>query len=176
VSTQRLETERVILLPWESEDWLAFKPIATDPIVVRYISGGVPWPDGKIVEFAERQRLHFANLSYCFWKLFVKGESELAGFCGLQPLDDLPGVEIGWWLATKHWGKGIATEAARRAMKDGFDRCGLKRIVAIAQRENRASTRIMEKLGMKYERDAKHHGFEVVLYAIEAGGKSSRSR
>jgi len=52
-------------------------------------------------------------------------------------------------------------------MKDGFERCGLKRIVAIARRENRASTRIMKKLGMKYERDAKHHGFDVVLYALE---------
>lgn len=134
------------------------------------------WEGAKIVEFVERQRRHFADLGYCFWKLIAKGESELAGFCGLQPLDDLAGVEIGWWLATNHWGKGIATEAARRAMKDGFDRCDLKRIVATALAENRASTRIMEKLGMKYECDAKHHGFRVVLYSIEAGDKDSLAR
>lgn len=164
---QRLETPRVTLFPWDSPDWLAFKPIATDPRVTKYISAGVPWTDERIIAFVERQRLHFVRLGYCLWKLMVKEDTRLAGFCGLQPLGDLDGVEIGWWLAPEHWGKGIATEAARAAMEDGFARCGLQRIVAVAQRENRASTRIMEKLGMKYERDAKHHGFDVVLYAME---------
>lgn len=166
MSAQRLETERVILLPWESKDWLAFKPIATNPQVMQYISAGVPWTDGKIVEFVERQRQHFASLGYCLWKLTIKGDPELSGFCGIQPLDDLPDIEIGWWLAIRHWGKGIATEAARAVLKDGFERCGLNRIVALALQENRASTRIMEKLGMSYEGNRNHHGFEVVLYSI----------
>jgi ribosomal-protein-alanine N-acetyltransferase len=168
VPTLRLETARIILLPWDSQDWLTFRHIATDPRVMRYISAGVPWPDKQVIAFVDRQRLHFEKLSYCLWKLMVKGDLKLAGFCGLQPLDDLDGIEIGWWLAPKHWGKGIATEAARAAMQDGFERCGLERIVAVALQENRASTRIMEKLGMKYERDVKHHGFDVVLYAIES--------
>jgi RimJ/RimL family protein N-acetyltransferase len=134
---------------------------------MRYILDGVPWSDSRIVEFVERQRGHFAALGYCLWKLAIKGTSEIGGFCGLQPLDDLPGVEIGWWLATRFWGQGLATEAARGVLADGFGRCELNRIVAIAKRENKASTRIMEKLGMRYERDAVHHGIEVVLYAIE---------
>jgi [ribosomal protein S5]-alanine N-acetyltransferase len=167
VSAQRLETERVMLLPWDSRDWSAFKPIATDPRVMRYISDGVPWPDSKIVEFVERQRRHFAESGYCLWKLMMKGESEISGLCGLQPLDDLPGVEIGWWLAPHLWGQGLATEAARAVLEDGFGRCALSRIVAIAKRENKASTRIMEKMAMRYERDALHHGVQVVLYAIE---------
>lgn len=166
MSAQRLEKERVILLPWQSEDWLAFKPIAIDPLVVKYISNGVPWPDSKIIAFVERQRSHFVEAGYCLWKLLVKGESGVAGFCGLQPLDDLEGVEIGWWLAPAYWRQGLATEAAREVMNGGFTRCGLNRIVAIAQRENRASIRIMEKLGMRYERDALHHKIPVVLYAI----------
>jgi len=167
MSAQRLETERVILLPWESENWTGFKPIATDRRVMRYISEGVPWPDSRIIEFVERQRRHFAEFGYCLWKLVLKRKPEISGFCGLQPLDDLAGVEIGWWLAPHLWGYGLATEAARSVLEDGFGRCGLRRIVAIARRENMASTRIMEKLGMRYERDALHHGIEVVLYAIE---------
>ncbi|MGC2526443.1 MAG: GNAT family N-acetyltransferase [Candidatus Acidiferrum sp.] len=167
MSTQRLETARVILLPWEFEDWSAFKPLATDPNVMRYISDGVPWPDSRIIEFVERQRTHFAELGYCLWKLMVKGSSAICGFCGIQPLDDLPGVEIGWWLAPHLWGQGFATEAARMVLEDGFTRCDLNRIVAIARRENGASMRVMEKIGMRYEGDALHHGIEVVLYAIE---------
>jgi RimJ/RimL family protein N-acetyltransferase len=53
------------------------------------------------------------------------------------------------------------------ALADGFERVGLERIVAVAIRENRASTHVMEKLGMKNESDAMRRGFPVVLYAVE---------
>src|SRR5689334_6073457 len=165
--TQKLETERIMLLPWESEDWRGFRPIATDPRVMQYISEGVPWPDSRIVEFVERQRRHFTSLGYCLRKLTTKGENEIAGFCGLQPLDDLPGIEIGWWLAPHFWGQGLATEAAAKVLEDGFGRCGLQRVIAIARRENKRSTRVMEKLGMRFEREIQQHGIDVVLYAIE---------
>jgi len=167
VSAHRLESKRLLLLPWESSDWIAFKPIATDPAVMRYISDGVPWTDEKIIEFVERQRRHYLEWGYCLWKAVQKADGRLAGFCGLQPLDDLPGIEIGWWLASDLWGQELGTEAARVALTDGFNRIGLSRIVAVALRENRASTRIMEKLGMKHESDALHRGFPVVLYAVE---------
>lgn len=177
MSTQKLETERIMLLPWESEDWREFRPIATDPRVRQYISEGVPWPDSRIIEFVERQRRHFSALGYCLWKPARKGEQEIAGFCGLQPLDDLPGIEIGWWLAPHFWGQGLATEAAVKVLEDGFGRCGLHRVVAIAKRENKRSTRIMEKLGMRFEQETLHHGIDVVLYAIgkQNGYKLSRS-
>lgn len=164
---QHLESKRLLLLPWESADWTALKPIATDPMVMRYISDGRPWMDAKITEFVERQRRHYCERGFCLWKLLLKSDTQLAGFCGLQPLDDLPAIEIGWWLARDQWGQGLATEAARVVLDDGFSRIGLTRVVAIAQRENRASTRIMEKLGMRYEGDVEHHGIRVVLYSLE---------
>lgn len=55
-------------------------------------------------------------------------------------------------------------------MRDGFERAGLRRIVAVAQPANRASLRVMEKLGMRYERDILHKGMDVVLYSIHAPG------
>jgi [ribosomal protein S5]-alanine N-acetyltransferase len=167
VSAHRLESKRLLVLPWESADWIAFRPIATDPQVMKYISDGQIWSDEKIIEFVERQRHHYRGLGFCLWKLVSKDEPRLVGFCGLQPLDDLPGVEIGWWLASDLWGRGFATEAAEVALTDGFHRLGLKRIVAVALRENTASTHIMEKLGMRFEKETMHHGFRVVLYAID---------
>ena len=56
----------------------------------------------------------------------------------------------------------------RTALQDGFKRAALARIVAIAQPQNRASIRVMEKLGMQYEKPIKHKGFDVVLYAASA--------
>lgn len=161
-----LETSRLRLLPWQPEDWIQLCPIAKDPEVVRYISGGEPWPDERIREFVGRQVAGFSARGFCFWRLEYKADSEIIGFCGLQPLDGTLEIEIGWWLARSRWGQGLATEAAREALRDAFERVGLERIVAIAQAANRASTHIMEKLSMKYERDTTYRNVDVVLYAI----------
>lgn len=160
-----LETARLLLMTWQPEDWPLLRPIATDPEVVRYISNGEPWPDERIREWAGRQVAHFGKFGFCLWKLIHKETGEMIGFCGLQPLDGTHEIEIGWWLARAWWGQGFATEAAREALRDGFERAGLQRIVSIAMRENVASTHIMEKLGMKYEKETTHRGFSVVLYA-----------
>jgi len=162
-----LETARMRLLPWQPDDWLLLRPIASDPQVMRYISDGQPWPDERIREFVGRQISHFDKLGYCLWKLLLKESSEMIGFCGLQPLDGTAETEIGWWLARAWWGRGLATEAARTALLDGFERAELQRIVAIAMAANRASIHLMEKLGMKYEREMVHRGFDVVLYAVD---------
>lgn len=176
-----LETPRLRLLPWAPDDWLQLKPIAQDPEVMRYISEGQPWPDERIREFVQRQIDGLARRGFCFWRLIYKSESglesmepgtrdvarenEMIGFCGLQPLAGTSDIEIGWWLGRAGWGKGLATEAAREALRDGFERVGLRRIVAIAQPQNRASIRVMEKLGMRFERETTHRGFGVVQYA-----------
>ncbi|HUJ31765.1 MAG TPA: GNAT family N-acetyltransferase [Candidatus Acidoferrum sp.] len=161
-----LETQRLRLAPWQADDWLELKPIAQDPEVMRYISSGQPWPEERIREFVARQIACHGARSYCLWRLLLKDTGAMIGFCGLQPLDGTPEIEIGWWLDRAWWGQGLATEAAREAMKDGFERAALERIVAIAQPENRASIHVMEKLGMRFERETTHKGFPVVLYAI----------
>jgi [ribosomal protein S5]-alanine N-acetyltransferase len=160
-----LETARMRLLPWQPDDWLLLRPIASDPEVMRHISDGKAWPDERIREFVARQIGHFEKFGYCLWRLVLKETSEMIGFCGLQPLDGTAETEIGWWLARAWWGKGLATEAARVAMQDGFERAGLVRIVAVAMRANRGSIRVMEKLGMEYEREMMHRGIDVALYA-----------
>ena len=163
-----LETERLRLEPWLADEWIALRPIATDPEVMRYISHGQPWPEDQIREFVQRQIRHHSTRGFCLWKLMEKATGRVIGFCGLQPIavSGRDEVEIGWWLARDMWGLGLATEAARVALADGFDRARLQRIVAIAQPDNRASLRIMEKLGMRYEGDAVHKGVNIVVYAV----------
>ena len=169
-----LETERVRLEPWETGDWRSFHAIATDTEVMRHITGGVPFTESQTQEFVARQIRHFAERGYCLWRLTVKHDDAATnpsgrtvdGFCGIQPLAETDEIEIGWWLARRHWGQGIATEASRAAARDAFERVGLSRLVAIARKENAASLRIMQKLGMKYERDHIHRGIPVVMYSV----------
>jgi RimJ/RimL family protein N-acetyltransferase len=157
----------LILCNWEPDDWLEFRAIAADPEVMRYIGDGTPWPEERSRQFVKRQIALYREREFCLWKLMPKESGGLIGFCGLQPLPGTPDIEIGWWLARAWWGRGLATEAARAALGDGFTRVRLGRIVAIAQPANTASIRIMLKLGMRYERMMKPRGIPVVQYSVE---------
>jgi ribosomal-protein-alanine N-acetyltransferase len=162
-----LETDRLRFATWTMEDWKAFQKLATDPLVVRYLGTGEPWSDERIQEFVARQCENWEKFGICLWKLLPKDSDTLIGICGLQHLAETPYVEIGWWLAPSHWGQGLATEAARHTLAYAFEVSNLERIVAIAQAANRDSIRVMEKIGMRFEREAVHKGMRVVLYAIE---------
>jgi RimJ/RimL family protein N-acetyltransferase len=160
-----LRTERLILEPWRSSDWKALRPIATDPEVMRYITGGTSWTDGQIQNFVYRQVILHAERGFCRWKLLEASSGEMIGFCGPGMWRDLPDPEIGWWLARTHWGRGLATEAARAALADAFER-GLKRIISIARPENTASIGIMKKLGLKLDAEFENDGIKLVRYAV----------
>lgn len=161
-----LETDRLILTTWEPSDWLAFSHIAKDVEVMRYITGGVPWADDRIQLFVNRQVELFSERGFCRWKLLLRPAQEMIGFCGLGFWGDLLDPEIGWWLARSHWGCGLATEAARMALRDAFERVRLQRIISIARPANIASTRVMEKLGLKRECEFEKDCVRLVRYAI----------
>ncbi len=155
-----LETERLLLLPWRTEDAGAFHPIATDPRVMRYITGGEPWSGEQIQEFIARQVAGLERNGFCLWRLTPKQQpGRLIGFCGLQPWRDRPGleigydgvIEIGWWLAPDFWRQGLATEAARAALRFGFEQAGLEKIIAVTHRDNQASQRVARRLGFTFE-------------------------
>jgi len=171
-----LETERLILDTWQTSDWTAFRPIATDPDVMRYITGGVPWTDDQIRAFVERQMKLYLERGFCRWKLLVKATGEMVGFCGVGFWRDAPDPEIGWWLARRCWGRGLATEAAVAAVQDAFERVRLERIISVAMPENTASIRIMQKLGLKLECEFENEGIRLVRYAIGRSQYSSRVR
>ncbi|HLY62759.1 MAG TPA: GNAT family N-acetyltransferase [Terriglobia bacterium] len=163
-----LETNRLLITAWDPQDWKAFYTVSSDPDVMKYIGKGDPWSAERTEQFVNGQIENFDRLGFCLWKLTDKPTRALIGFCGLQHLDESLEIEIGWWLAKAFWGKGLATEAAMAVLRYGFDTIALERIVAIAQPANRASIRVMEKLGMRHERNTvDRHGMPVVFYSIE---------
>src|SRR5262249_11537072 len=162
-----LETERLVLDTWQISDWTALRPIATDVEVMRYITGGVPWTDERIHSFVDCQVKLYSDRGFCRWKLLAKPTREMIGFCGVGLWRDVQDPEIGWWLARQYWGRGLATEAARTALRDAFERVRLDRIISIARLANRASTRIMEKLGLELECEFKDDGVVLVRYVID---------
>ncbi len=95
-----------------------------------------------------------------------KPTNEMIGWSGLMPLGENSDIEVGYGMIKEFWGRGIGTETARAWLDFGFHKKNLERIVAVAYPENVNSRRIMEKLGMKFEKTAEHHGAECVFYAI----------
>ncbi len=146
------ETDRLLLQTWELDDFEVFAPIARDPLVMKFIGDGQPWPDGRIGWFMGLQRAHQHGLGYCCWKLIEKDTSELIGFCGIAPVFSLNETEIGWWLRQSHWNRGLAFEAAECVERMAFAELSVGRLVARVYEQNLASVRLIEKLGMTFAR------------------------
>lgn len=100
--------------------------------------------------------------------IFLKPGGEFIGTCGLDPvdIDGRAEVELGYRLCLKHWGHGCAEEAAAGVLDYGFGDLHMERIVAFALPQNRASIRILEKLGFQYDREFLHAGIPHRLYEI----------
>jgi RimJ/RimL family protein N-acetyltransferase len=171
-----LRTERLLLHTWESSDWSALRPIATDVEVMRYITGGIPWTDEQIQNFVNRQVLLYSDRGFCRWKLLEASTGELIGFCGVGIWREALDPEIGWWLARSHWGRGLATEAARAALNDAFERVRLDRIISIAMPANVASLAIMKKLGLKLDAEFESDGVKLLRYAVDRQSRDQRER
>ena len=151
---------------WQGADWIEFRPIATDPEVMRYITGGVAWDDETIRSFVDRQVEMYRQHGFCRWKLTERLSGQMVGFCGVGRWGDYSDLEIGWWLARSYWGRGLATEAAKIALQDIFQRVGVDRVISVAKPANTASTRIMEKIGLEFEREFENEGVQLVQYGI----------
>jgi ribosomal-protein-alanine N-acetyltransferase len=77
---------------------------------------------------------------------------------------------VGWELDPSVWGRGLATEGGRAALRYGFEVVGLERIISVARADNVASRRVMEKCGLVFQEEVTHRGALVVWYAIDRAG------
>jgi RimJ/RimL family protein N-acetyltransferase len=145
----QLETERLLIRPWQPEDRPAFAVMANDPEVMRYVHGGVPLSEEESDEFMARQARQLTTHSVCMGAMVEKSSRRIVGVAGVQPLG--AELEIGWWLARDVWGRGFATEAGRAAMNHVLDTLARPRVLAIIDPGNVPSQRVVERLGMRLE-------------------------
>lgn len=161
-----LETERLVIRDWELSDWEALRPLARDERVLTYIPVDETWTDERIRGFVEQAMDLRESRGWILWPVIHRADGLLIGTCGFWHTF-LPDIEIGWRLHPDYWGRGLMTEAASVVLQYGWETFGFKRIIAVAQSANKQSIRIMQKLGMVFEREFVHNGAEVVRYAID---------
>ncbi|WP_239139832.1 GNAT family N-acetyltransferase [Actinoplanes campanulatus] len=169
----RLETPRLVLRHWTDDDLDPMAAINADPEVMRWIRNGQPLDRDGTAERLATWRRHWDEHGFGLFALTLRDTGELAGFTGLAvPTflpEILPNVEIGWRLARKHWGRGLATEAARAVLAHARDDLGMKHLVSIHQVGNEASARVMLKIGMRLDRETHDPalGTPLRVYAID---------
>lgn len=145
-----MRTPRLVLRTWQPDDLPRFAEQNADPVVMRYLGGVLTRAESDA--YADRTIRHFAEHGFCKWAVEAPGVASFIGAVGITRVriqaSFTPAVEVAWRLNRTHWGRGYATEAARAAIADGFDRIGLAEIVAMTSVLNAASRRVMERLGM----------------------------
>lgn len=146
----RLRTERLLLRPWKASDRAPFAQLNADPAVMRYFPALLTREQSDAV--IDRIQDDFDREG---WSLFALEELDGGAFIGFAGLVRVrfkahftPAVEVGWRLARHAWGRGYATEAARAAVRFGFEEVGLDEIVSLAVPANARSIAVMGRLGM----------------------------
>jgi RimJ/RimL family protein N-acetyltransferase len=159
---RELTTERLVLRRFVWEDLEDLARISADPVTRRLMWSGVLSRERTAHNIREWAREYERGLGLL---AVVHGaEGRLIGQCGLEEEGDI--FELGYMLDKDYWGMGLATEAAKAVLEHGFGELELPLIWATAHAENAASRRVMEKLGMTYQRSECHPEGEEVFYAI----------
>lgn len=154
-----IESPRLLLRPFGDADLPAFAALNADPVVMAHFPAVLSRAESDAA--VGRIRAHFAAHGFGFWALERKDNGVFIGFTGLlhTPFQTpfTPCVEVGWRLAHAHWGAGFALEAARAAIRFGFERLGLQEIVSFTVPANWRSRRVMERLGMQHDPSGDFH-------------------
>ena len=148
-----LRTARLRLRRWQASDLGSFAELNADPVVMEHYPAllGRDESDAMVARIEDS----FDRDGLGLWAVELLPSGEYIGYVGLLaatfPAPFTPAVEVGWRLAHRHWGHGYATEGARAAMVDGFERLALDEIVSFTAVANLRSRRVMEKLGMTHD-------------------------
>jgi RimJ/RimL family protein N-acetyltransferase len=148
-----LETERLILRQLTPDDSEFILELLNDPSFIQNIGDrNVRTIDDACSYILNGPVASYAKNGFGLYLVLLKETGESIGMCGLIKRDVLDDVDIGYALLPRYWSRGYAVEAAQATKEYAKDVIGLKRIVAIVDPANEGSIRVLEKLGLRYEK------------------------
>ena len=162
-----LETERLVLREITSNDYEDLCRMNGDHEVMKYVGDGSVRTREMMVHEMEMLMSHYLrHPGLGIWAVERKEPREFLGAAGLVYYDNTPEIEVGYRFLKENWNNGYATEAAAALVRYGFETLGLEKIVSSAHVDNRASIRVMEKIGMKYVGNRFHYNATQAYYEI----------
>lgn len=160
-----LETTRLILRPVCATDVNFLCRLYGDPLVMRHYDAGTPYDPGHVQAMTEYdiERRKYTRLGS--WVIVERASGEPIGHGGFERHTSLRAYTLYYLLRRQSWGKGYATEFARRAVEHGFAEQGFQQIHATTYPQNAASIHVLEKAGMRFVRYVEE--LDRNLYVIE---------
>jgi len=165
-----IETEKFILRDLKMEDALGMFELDSDPEVLIYL-GNNPLTSieqsKKIIENVHKQ---YEKNGIGRWAIIDKNTDEFIGWTGLKyeekVREDFNYYDLGYRLKKKFWGKGIATETSLISLEYGFNVLNLKKISATAHIGNKASNKVLQKVGFRFVEEIQIDNEPCNWYAI----------
>ena len=149
-----LRTERVLLRAWREQDKQPYAQLNADPEVMAHFPSGLTAEQSD--QMVDRMAAHLEEHGWGLWAAERLDTHQFIGFVGLSAptwhVDGLtPCVEIGWRIARRHWGLGLAPEAATAVLAFAFEHVDLPRdeVVSFTTTLNVKSQRVMQKIGLR---------------------------
>lgn len=163
-----IETERLFLREFTIDDAQLLIDLNSNSNVTRYTGDGPVESVAKAKEILETIIFPQYPNKIGRWAVHLKSTNEFIGWCGLKFIEELNETDLGYRFFEEHWGKGYATECAKACLAYGFNTLEMKEIVARAAIDNTNSVKVLEKVGMKFEKEAIEHGDKVYKYRLTA--------
>lgn len=169
-----LTTQRLVLRMLHERDFEEYAAIHADPEVTRYtaraeMSRSDAWRHLAMLVG------HWHLRGFGMWGVFEQTSGALVGRCGFHQPEDWPDFELGWTLGRASWGKGYATEAAKRCLAFAFEEMGRERLISLIDPQNAASIRVAERIGETLQGEHEHAGHRVLVYGISKPSPSRRT-
>jgi RimJ/RimL family protein N-acetyltransferase len=163
---QTLRTERRVLRMLREDDFEQYAAMVADAEVTRYLGEGRPLTRADAWRQMAFVLGHWQLRGYGMWAVEEAATGRLAGRIGFLNPEGWPGFELGWTLAREFWGRGYATEGARRALEFGFEELGRGHVISLIRPGNLPSVRVAERLGERLEGSVEIFGGEALVYGI----------
>jgi len=147
-----LETPRLILRRLEFADAPFVVKLLNEPSFIENIGDrGVRSIEDAHRYMREGQMAMYDKFGFGLWHTATR-DGVPAGLCGLLKRDILPDVDVGYAFLPQFWGQGLAYEAAAATLRHGASKFGLRRVIGVVSAGNAGSIRVLEKLGLSFER------------------------
>ena len=171
-----IETERLILREITQDDKEELFKLHSDPEVQKYTGEAVVESKQQIERAIEERIKDYKKYGYGRLAVIGKERNKFIGWAGLTYLPEFDKVDLGYRLKKEFWDMGFATEASKAIIDYGFNELGLDLIFAIAFPENKASIKVMEKVGMKYHKHAPYEegAEDAIWYQIHKNAYNKR--
>jgi RimJ/RimL family protein N-acetyltransferase len=165
-----LETERLLLRQFSTDDAEFILALLNEPSFIRNIGDrGIRTLADAASYITNIPLASYAKNGFGLYAVILKETQKLIGMCGLIKRDSLEDVDIGYAFLPAFWGKGYAVESARAVKDYAKEVIGLKRLVAITDPANESSIRVLEKIGLRFEKMVRlsQDDIELKLFAID---------